>query len=163
DGNWVGARRYHVVKDADLSTVHSQQLADLGQVDMSDPNTLVDFATWAIKTYPADKYVLILSDHGMGWPGGMTSTTQKGRALPNAPLAGAVGNLMYLSDMDSALGKIRANTGIDKFEMVGLDACLMGGLEVLDTLTPHARYAVLSEETEPSLGYAYAGFLGSLE
>ena len=163
DGNWVGARRYHVTKDTDLSTIHSEQVADLGQVDMSDPNTLVNFATWAIKTYPADKYVLILSDHGMGWPGGMTSTASGGRALPSAPLANSVGNLMYLSDMNSAITKIRSVTGIDKFEMVGLDACLMGGLEVLDTLAPSARYAVLSEETEPSLGYAYASFLGSLE
>jgi hypothetical protein len=32
---------------------------------------LMEFVLWAIKKYPAKKHVLILSDHGMGWPGGM--------------------------------------------------------------------------------------------
>ncbi len=32
----------------------------------------LDFVTWAVSAYPADKYVLILEDHGAGWPGGWT-------------------------------------------------------------------------------------------
>lgn len=163
DGNWTGARRYLVTKDDDLSRIGSQLLQDLGVVDSSDPNTLVDFATWAMKTYPADKYALILSDHGMGWPGGMTDPAGDGRSVPDAPLAQAVGSQMFLSDIDGALAKIRANTGLDKFEFVGLDACLMSSIEVLDALAPSARYAVTSEETEPSLGWAYTSFLDSLK
>ena len=38
----------------------------------------------------------------------------------------------------------------------------MGQLEVLSALAPHARYAVLSQETEPALGWAYTGFLSEL-
>ena len=163
DGNWTSARRYYITKDNDLSNLHSQQMADLGEVDMSDPATLVDFATWAIQNYPADKYVLILSDHGMGWPGGWVDPTGDGRNVPDAPLAQAVGNQMFLSDIDNALGQIRQNTGVDKFELVGLDACLMSQLEVFDVLAQHARYAVASQETEPSLGFAYTSFLRSLE
>ena len=70
DGNWTGAGRFYVTQDDDLGRVRSKVVGDLGEVDMSDPRTLVDFVTWAMKTYPADKYALILSDHGMGWPGG---------------------------------------------------------------------------------------------
>ncbi len=163
DGNWTGARRYYITKDDDLSKINSKMVGDLGEVDMSDPNTLVDFATWAINTYPADKYVLILSDHGMGWPGGWTDPTSDNRSLPNVPLASAVDNQMFLSDIDTALTHIRSNTGLDKFELVGLDACLMSSLEVLDALAPSARYAVTSQETEPSLGWAYTSFLDSLK
>ena len=163
DGNWTGARRYLITQDDDLSRISSQMLTDLGTANSSDPNTLVDFATWAIKTYPADKYALILSDHGMGWPGGMTDPAGDGRSVPDAPLAQAVGSQMFLSDIDGALTKIRSNTGVDKFELVGLDACLMSSLEVLDALAPSARYAVTSEETEPSLGWAYTSFLDSLK
>lgn len=65
--------------------------------------------------------------------------------------------------LDSALQTIRERTKLDKFELVGLDACLMGQLEVLSALEPHARYAVTSEETEPALGWAYASFLQALE
>jgi hypothetical protein len=43
-----------------------------------------------------------------------------------------------------------------------MDACLMGHIEVMSALAPHARYAVLSQETEPSLGWAYASFLSEL-
>ena len=46
--------------------------------------------------------------------------------------------------------------------MIGLDACLMGQLEVFTALEPYARYAVASEETEPSLGWAYTDFLKGL-
>ena len=47
--------------------------------------------------------------------------------------------------------------------MIGMDACLMGHLEVYTMLAHHARYAVASQETEPALGWAYASFLGALK
>jgi hypothetical protein len=115
--DWGTAKRFFITRDADLHTVHSQQLADLGQVNMADSKTLVDFVTWAIKTYPSDKYVLIMSDHGMGWPGGWSDpavTTSSGTNR-SVPLVSSIGNLMYLNDIDAALGTIRAQTGVDKF------------------------------------------------
>ncbi len=163
DGNWTSAKRFYVTKDADLETVHSQQLADLGEVNMSDSKTLIDFVTWSMQKYPADKYVLILSDHGMGWPGGWTDASSKGTASNSKiPLADALGNAIYLNDLDKALGDIRSQTGLDKFEVIGMDACLMAQLEVFSALEPHARYAVASQETEPALGWAYTSFLGAL-
>jgi clostripain len=164
DGNWTSAKRYYVTQDDDLEKIASQEVADLGEVNMSEPQTLVDFATWAMRTYPADKYVLILSDHGMGWPGGFTDAAAAGSTNANrsVPLEESMGNMLYLNDLDQVLGNILTQSGVDKFELVGLDACLMGHLEVLDALAPHARYAVLSQETEPSLGWAYSSFLGAL-
>jgi hypothetical protein len=129
---------------------------------MSDGATLVDFVTWAIATFPADKNVLILSDHGMGWPGGWSDPAPGGRGDPSIPLASALGDELYLMELDQALEEIRAQSGLEQFELVGMDACLMGHLEVLSALTPHARYAVTSQETEPALGWAYTGFLSAL-
>jgi hypothetical protein len=162
DGNWTGAKRFYVTRDDDLNRVGSKQLADLGEVNMSDPKTLVDFVRWAMKAYPADKYVLILSDHGMGWPGALTDPEPARRVNSQVPIVKAVGNLMYLPLLDGALGDIRAQTGLGKFELVGLDACLMGHIEVFDALAPHARYAVASQEVEPALGWAYTSFLQDL-
>ena len=161
-GAWPTARRFYVTRDQDLHTVRSQQLADLGQVNMADPKTLIDFVTWAIKAYPSDKYVLILSDHGMGWPGGWTDPAASGSGDRRIPLAARLGNLMYLNDLDKALGTIRSQAGVDKFELIGMDACLMSQIEVLAALAPHGRYAVVSEETEPALGWAYTSFLDTL-
>lgn len=149
-GDVTSTKRYLVTQDDDLNTINSEELADIGEVDMGNKDTLIDFATWAINTYPADHYVLILSDHGAGWNGGWTD---------DAPVSGGK---LSMQNIDEALGTILADTGVESFELVGFDACLMGQLEVMSAIAPHARYAVGSEETEPSLGWAYSKFLQAL-
>ena len=162
DGNWTSAKRFYVTYDPDLNRTGSRELMDLGEVNMSDGDTLVDFVQWAMKNYPADKYALILSDHGMGWPGGWSDPTARGRGNDNIPLAGALGDHLYLNELDRSLAKIQQSTGLDKFEFIGLDACLMAHIEVFEALQPYARYAVASQETEPAVGWAYASFLKAL-
>ncbi len=49
DGNWTSTKRFYITQDNDLTRVRSQQLADLGEVNMSDGDTLVDFVTWAVQ------------------------------------------------------------------------------------------------------------------
>ena len=151
DGDWSGARRYHLVADEDLNSLNSPLVADLGEVNMGDIATLVDFAVWAIETYPADRYVLILSDHGAGWHGGWSDMD-----------SGDEGGLL-MREIDAALGDITQQTGIDKFDLVAFDACLMAQLESFTQIAPHTRLAVASEETIPSIGMAYAGFLSALQ
>ena len=162
DGNWTGTRRYYVTQDNDLNTVNSQIAQDLGEANMGDGGSLVDFVRWSAESFPADKYVLILSDHGMGWPGGWSDPSHEGSDSSRAPMVSRLGNNIYLMELDEALRSSREAAGIDKFEMIGMDACLMAQLEIMAALQPHARYAVASEETEPALGWAYASFLGDL-
>ncbi len=162
DGDWTGAKRFYVTQDDDLQQVRSQVVADLGEVNMADAATLVDFVTWAMQTYPADKYALILSDHGMGWPGGWSDPTATGGGDRTIPLAAKLSDMLYLNEIDQALAEIRQSAGLDKFDVLGLDACLMAHLEVFAALEPHARFAVASQETEPALGWAYTSFLGAL-
>jgi hypothetical protein len=150
DGDWSTARRYLVGQDSDLYSIASPVLGDLGEVDMSDPQTLYDFTTWAIDAYPAENYVLVMSNHGSGWAGGWTDADSK-----------QSGNLS-MQQIDNTLATVVSETGIGTFELVGFDACLMAQAEVMSALAPHARYAVASEETEPALGWSYAGFLAAL-
>ncbi len=150
NGEWTGTKRFLITKDSDLYAIHSKELADLGELDMGNPKTLIDFATWAIKTYPADHYVLMLGDHGAGWNGGWYDDN------PNE------GSFFKMQDIDDALGAIIKKTGIGQFELVAFDACLMGQLEVMSAIAPHARYAVASEELEPAIGLAYAAWLGAI-
>jgi clostripain len=162
DGDWTGARRYYITQDDDLTRLRSQIVADLGEVNMADGDTLVDFITWSAKNFPADNYVLILSDHGMGWPGGWLDPTANGTGGNNTALAQRLGDMLYLDELDAALGTARSQAGIDQFEIVGMDACLMAQVEVFTALAPHARYAVASQEVEPALGWAYTAFLQHL-
>ncbi len=150
DGDWTTTKRFLIGQDYDLETIESEELDDIGEADMSDPQTLVDFAVWAIKEYPAEHYVLVLSDHGMGWLGGWTDPD---------PYEGSD---MSLQEIDSALAAIVNSTGIGQFDLVGFDACLMAQLETMNAMAPYAKYVVASEETEPSVGWAYASFLETL-
>jgi hypothetical protein len=162
DDNWTTTKRFYVRQDDDLERVGSDLIQDLGEVNMAAGQSLVDFVTWAIREFPAEKHVLILSDHGMGWPGGWTDPAPGGRGSDNIALADH-GDQLFLMEMDKALEQIRTQTGLEKFELIGMDACLMGHIEVFSALAPHARYAVASQETEPALGWAYAAFLRALQ
>jgi hypothetical protein len=163
DGDWTSARRYLVTQDNDLNTISSQMVDDLGEVNMADGATLVNFVTWAMKSYTADRYVLVLSDHGMGWPGGWSDPAPASSDSGRAPLISALdGDFLFLSEIDQALTDISSQTGVDKLDIIGMDACLMSQLEVYAALQPHAHIALASEEVEPSLGWAYAAFLQKL-
>jgi len=157
------ARRYLITYDDDLNRIGSDLLMDLGEVDMADGDSLVDFATWAIDTYPSEHYVLIMSDHGMGWPGGWSDPSPTSPDPSSAPIARQLQtDSIYLNELDEALAQIQANTGIEKFDLIGMDACLMSQMEVYMMLQPYAHTAVASEETEPGLGWAYSAFLSLL-
>jgi clostripain len=161
DDDWHNTRRYRITQDDDLDTINSELVADLGEQNMADPQTLIDFVTWSIQTYPAQRYALILSDHGMGWIGGW-SDPNPGLPGPDGLELTSGGDLLLLNEIDDALGTIRQQTGIDRFDLVGFDACLMGHLEVAVAVAPHADIMVASQELEPAMGWAYAAFLDEL-
>lgn len=149
DGDWTDTRRYLVQRDSDLGSITSPVVESLGEVDMGDPQTLTDFVTWAVQSYPAQKYALILSDHGGGWTGGFSDMS-----APNSALT--------MAEIVSAIEAVQQNTGVDKFEIIGFDACLMGQIEVFGSLYPYSNYMVASEEVIPSYGWSYAAWLGEL-
>ena len=149
DGDWSDTRRYLVQQDDDLSQINSPVVESVGEVDMGDPQTLVDFVTWAVQKYPAKKYALIMSDHGGGWTGGFSDMS-----APDSSLT--------MPEIVSAIEAIRQATGVDKFELIGFDACLMGQIEVFGSLYPYSNYMVASEEVIPAYGWSYAAWLGQL-
>lgn len=162
DGDWTSTKRFLLEQDDDPDRLGSTELEDLGEVNMADADTLIDFVTWAVKEYPADKYVLILSDHGAGWPGGWSDPDPPTQGRHDIPMAESFGDMLFLMEMGESMNHIMAETGIGQFELIGFDACLMSQIEVYSAMAPYARYAVASEEIEPTLGWAYAAFLGDL-
>ncbi|MBP7213566.1 MAG: hypothetical protein KBA03_04975, partial [Anaerolineaceae bacterium] len=100
----------------------------------------------------------------MGWPGGWSDPAPSQRDnSSNAPIRSAFSDdILYLNEIEAALKEIQQTTAIDKFELIGLDACLMSQMEVYSALAPYTKYAVASEETEPGVGWAYSAFLSLL-
>ncbi|MBP9072225.1 MAG: hypothetical protein KBG20_07995, partial [Caldilineaceae bacterium] len=161
--DFTSARRYYVTQDDDPTEIGSEMVEDLGEVTMGDGGTLEEFIVWAVENYPAQKTMLIMSDHGMGWPGGFGD--------PDPDVLGADDILMrewfdqdsmWLMEIDRTLASSLKAAGLKQFDVVGFDACLMAQLEVFTALAPYAKYAVASEETEPGVGWAYAAWMTEL-
>ena len=117
-----------------------------GTASMTDPDTLAGFISYSAKSFPADRYQLILWDHGSGSVSGF-GYDQRSRSKASMSLPG----------IKQALEK-----GGVKFDFVGFDACLMGTLENALMLADHADYLIASEETEPGTGWYYTDWLNTL-
>lgn len=117
----------------------------LDGVRMTDQSSLADFIQWGTSAYPADRYVLILWDHGDGTMRGY------GRDELNN------GKTMRLSTIREAI----KNSGVH-FDIIGFDACLMGTLEIAYSLRDCADYLIASEELIPACGWYYATWLNTL-
>ena len=153
EDDWATARRYRVVSDVNREVISSELLQDLGEVNMGDPAQLSDFLTWGIGQYPANRYALILWDHGAGW---------FGTAFDDTTPAGDTTDRLLMSELDVALALTIAQTDADRFDLIGFDGCLMGQLDVLETIQPYAEYAVGSEELTPGRGWDYESWLKHL-
>lgn len=157
-GDWTSTKRFLVEQGSSLDRIESTELEDLGEVAMSDGPTLTEFITWAAQEYPAQRYALVMSDHGAGWPGGWSDPDRGPLGEPET----MDDEMLLLNEIDVALQAARGEVGIDKLDLVVMDACLMAQLEVFTMLERNAGFAVASEEVVPSMGYAYADWLGRL-
>lgn len=120
---------------------------DIGDLSMTDPNTLSSFIKWSGNNYPADRYALILWDHGGGSVSGF-GYDEKHKS------AGS----MNLAKINQAL-----TDGGLKYDFVGFDACLMATVETGLMLNSHSDYMIASEETEPGIGWYYTDWLTELD
>ena len=127
------------VKDGGLVNLQK----DLGSVSMTKPDTLSGYIKWCVKNYPANRYELILWDHGGGSVSGYGYDEKF-----------ASSGSMSLSGLDSAL----RDAGV-KFDFIGFDACLMATVETALTMAQYADYLIASEETEPGVGWYYTDWL----
>ncbi len=141
DGDWTETRRYYIQQDSDPDYIHSPVVQNLGEVNTGSPEAVADFAIWGITNYPARKYMLVLWDHGGAWISHLSDED--------------TGDDLSLSELTGALDSVKAATGLDKFEVLGFDMCLMSQLEVYQAIAPYARYSVGSEENEPGAGWFY--------
>lgn len=145
-GDWTDCRRF-LITDG-LTPADGNELMNLGEANMGDPATLVDFAEWAASNYPAEKYALIISSHGKGWEGCCWDESSGNDKLDLREL----GNALY--DISQFTGR--------PLDIIGFDACLMGMTEVAYEVRDYASIMVASEHAEPSSGWPYDAILSKL-
>lgn len=144
-----GVRRYAVKYDTTgniaSELVQNNMVNGLGQpLDMGDPQTLNDFITWGKANYPADRYCLVVWNHGNGWK---RSNLEEG-GTRGFSYDDEYGTSIQTWEIDEALGS-------NVFDILAWDASLMQMVEVAYEARNRARYVVGSEESPPADGYPY--------
>lgn len=144
--SWTGTRRYLIRPDNDPTVVRSELLEDMGQgVDMGSADTLREFIRWARARYPADRYALVIWNHGSGW----RTRQARGRAVS---FDDQLGTYINIWELPSA---IRPSSNDPMLDVLLFDASLMQMLEVVYECRNSARIIVGSEESPPGEGYPY--------
>lgn len=138
-----GTRRI-LVRPDNTPAIVSEVVQDMGTgVDMGRPETLRDFINWGKTYYPADRYVLVVWNHGNGW-------RRSAHGLPSRAVSydDQFGSSIQAWELSQALGDHR-------FDIVAWDASLMQMIEVAYEVKDHADYVVGSQESPPGEGYPY--------
>jgi streptogramin lyase len=121
-----------------------------GEVNMGNPETLVNFVRWGKQRAPADGYYLAIADHGNALDG----IAWDFRSAPNRI------ERLTNPELREALIQITAN-GSDPLDIIHLDACLMGLIEPVYQLQGQARYVIASEYLSWSV-FAYDNYVKSV-
>lgn len=147
-------KSWKTVKRHKIESGRITELQDLGEKDMGDPDVLKDFIIWGQRKYPANRYMLVLWDHGggpiYGYGGYETSDPPK-----------TIASTMYIPTIQKAIGDAIKVTG-RKFEVIGFDACLMSTVETAYSLSEYAKFYAASQELEPGEGWDYTALFNFL-
>jgi len=148
NNNWTGTRRYYITRDTNPEIIRSRLVQDLGEKNMGDPATLKDFAQWAIENYPAERYMLVLWNHGGGF-----RSQEISRDICWDYNFG-LNSRITMPELEDSLAFISGQLG-GKIDIVGMDACYMGMIEVAYQIKDYAKIMIASEGIVPGSGWQY--------
>lgn len=116
------------------------------ELNMGDPQTLSWFINYTVEAFPAERYALILWDHGGNWEGICWDWTSD--------------DFLTIEEVKGAL----LNSTVDRVDLLGFDACLMGSVEVAYTVALSGKVGVMvgSEDSVPWDGWPYNAILEGL-
>jgi Clostripain family len=141
-GDWQTTKLFHPTGGMVADAAHA--VADWGERDMGDPETLVDFVRWSETTYPADHYALYFWGHGFGWHPGWTM------------LDASSGDALDANEVRTVLPQLGF------IDVVGYDACYMAQIEILSLWSGHATAVTGSQEWVDMDGIEYDALISKL-
>src|SRR6266498_1500199 len=125
-GDWQTTKLFHVTKG--MLATPENAVADWGERDLGDPQTLIDFATWSKANYPADHYALIFWGHGWNWhPGYVMRDDTNNDTIDYEEQKAAIPSLGFI-------------------DVVGYDGCNMSSIEMFNLWHGHATAVTGSQE-----------------
>jgi len=119
---------------------------DMGEINMGDPQTLIDFGNWAMQSYPADHYYMALDDHGGGITG-IAWDDSNGH------------DQLTMAEVHSALQQI-TNDGQTKIDLFAYEACLMGLVENVYDISRFTEYVFSFSTISWTNNASYPSYFG---
>ena len=136
--------RYHV---NNKSLVQDDSL---DQANMGDYATYRDFLEWGMTTYPAQKYGVIMWNHGGAMQGVCYDENYNDDSLYNSEVVNGVWDARLLAGVS------------EKLEFIAYDVCLMAVQDVAHYNSYNFNYMIASQESEAGNGYDYDAWLPTL-
>ncbi|MGZ9164108.1 MAG: clostripain-related cysteine peptidase [Anaerolineales bacterium] len=125
-GDWQTTKLFHVTRG--MTAASENAVADWGERNFGDKQTLIDFVTWSKTNYPADHYALYFWGHGWNWhPGYVMQDDTDGDTLDMGEVKAALPSIGFI-------------------DMVGFDGCNMASIEVQMLWRGHATALAHSQE-----------------
>ncbi len=126
-----------------------QEVAALGELNMSSAETLTDFIAWGTESYPAQRVGLVVWGHGAGWRGTGADLSAEGAQLSLEALQRGVQDGL-------------STGGVEQLAFIGFDACLMGQHDVFAAVQESAEVGIASSGLVPGNGWNYKAWLDQL-
>ncbi|MBV05060.1 MAG: hypothetical protein CL474_03610 [Acidobacteria bacterium] len=153
-----GVKRLLIEKDTgnlsyfNSTILESESLSE--DHNMDDPAVLQAFIEWGMARYPAERYGLVLWNHGNQFVG-YGGDTQEGTL--DHPMG------MTTGQVNTAISQALAKAGRDKMDFIGFDTCLMGGAEILGDFNTLCDVFFACPELDYGDGWDYGATLGFLK
>lgn len=136
--------------------------------DISPRRNLVDFIRWGIRTYPAERYAVVLQGHA--WGADYTipafNLTHESRGTSKREVVrlilGSPRSKHHLSNKDLQRALMSA-MGRRKIDLLGMDSCLMSMAEILYELHQSAEFTIAPEGLGPIRGWPFFPILKTLK
>jgi hypothetical protein len=141
-GNWTSTKLYHVTQG--MTATSANAVADWGERNFGDPQTLIDFVQWSKTNYPADHYALYFWGHGWAW---------------------RTDYVMLDETNDDTLDlheTVAAMPSLGFIDVVGYDGCNMASIEVQAAWRNNAAALVASQEYVGWDGLEYDAIIAAL-
>jgi hypothetical protein len=146
-----GAFLYQIMKD-NSSEIHPKIIDDLGEINIGDYTVLRDFISKAKTDFTAERYMLVLFDHGGAWQGACWDATLDKNDSDNITWNDHL-------TMDEIQKALHESGGIN---IIGFSGCLMGCIESAYELRDCTEVYLGSEEMNGCGSWPWASILGVL-
>ncbi|MEW6285428.1 MAG: clostripain-related cysteine peptidase [Chloroflexota bacterium] len=141
-GDWQTTKLFRVTQG--MIATPENAIADWGERNFGDPQTLIDFVTWTKTNYPADHYALYFWGHGWSWhPRWVMEDDTNADTLDYHETKAAIPQLGFI-------------------DVVGYDGCNMASIEMLKLWHGHATAFTSSQEWVGGEGVQYDLVLAQL-